>query len=211
MGLGFNRRTVSADFIAFIRYHSMDPAGGTWSDRDRDNIPFVALADFEHIKSGWSLIEAGYPPDHHWDAVLGKPGPKPGKGYKRSLCLRLFFLDPDIGLREWTTNAGGVCAAISDIYTQFEIAPERAQGLVPLVECIDMQKSEASWGTIYEPIFRIAAWQPRPPELAPPGAPPAGKSGSHLPATVDDDLNDEVPFVTCDPAAEPYLKRRSVF
>lgn len=91
MGLGFNRRTVSADFIAFIRYHSMDPAGGTWSDRDRDNIPFVALADFEHIKSGWSLIEAGYPPDHHWDAVLGKPGPKPGKGYKRSLCLRLFL------------------------------------------------------------------------------------------------------------------------
>jgi hypothetical protein len=46
------------------------------------------------------LFETGLPPDLHWDASLGQPELRPGKGHKRGLCLHLFFPEAGIGLRE---------------------------------------------------------------------------------------------------------------
>jgi hypothetical protein len=160
MALGFGPRSTTADFVPYVRYNAMGVHCGIWSDRDHDDIAFVALSDLEHIKTGWLLFETGLPPDLHWDASLGQPGPRPGKGHKRGLCLRLFFPEAGIGLRELTTNNAGVCAAIDKIYSEFEFAPERAQGLVPLVECIS---SETSFGAIFDPVLAIIGWRPRPP------------------------------------------------
>jgi hypothetical protein len=162
-----------------VRYNAMGVRGGIWSDRDHDDIAFVALSDLEHIRTGWLLFETGLPPDLHWDASLGQPGPRPGKGHKRGLCLRLFFPEAGIGLRELTTNNAGVCAAIDKIYSEFEFAPERAQGLVPLVECTDVISSETSFGAIFDPVLAIVGWRPRPHELAPP--PPAAKNAPQPP------------------------------
>jgi hypothetical protein len=207
MALGFSPRSIVPDYI---RYNAMGALGGTWSDRDHVDITFVALADLEYTKTGWFLFETGLPPDLHFDAALGQPGPRPGKGRKRGLCLRLFFPEADIGLRELTTNNAGLCAAIDKIYSEFELAPERAQGLVPLVECVDIVKSESSFGTIYDPVPAIVAWQSRPHELTPAPVAPAPRPKSSALALARNDLDDEIPFITCDPAVEPYLKRRSV-
>jgi hypothetical protein len=114
MALGFGPRS-SADFAPYLRYNAMGARGGTWSDRDHDDIVFVALTDLEHIKTGWLLFETGLPPGLYWDASQGQPGPRPGKGHKRGLCLRMFFPEAGIGLRELTTNNAGVCAAIDKI------------------------------------------------------------------------------------------------
>jgi len=86
MALGFGPRGIS-----YIRYNAMGVNGGTWSDRNHDDIVFVALCGLEHIKTGWLLFESNMPPDLHWDTSLGQAGPRPGKGHKRGLCLRLFF------------------------------------------------------------------------------------------------------------------------
>jgi hypothetical protein len=212
MALGFAPRSTSTDFAPYVRYNAMGVRGGTWSDRDHDDIAFVALADLEHVRTGWLLFETSLPPDIQWDAALGQPGPRPGKGHKRGLCLRLFFPEAGIGLRELTTNNAGLCAAIDKIYSEFESAPERAQGLVPLVDCTDVIKSESTFGTIFDPVLAIVGWQPRPHELAPPraAASPTPPPRQTALAPVRDDLDDAIPFITCDPAAEPYLRRRSV-
>lgn len=109
MALGFGRRSTPVDYVPYIRYNAMGDHGGTWSDRDHADIFFSALADLEYIKTGWLSFESSMPPDLKWDAVLGQKGPRPGKGHKRGLCLRLFFPEPGVGLRELTTNnAGGL-------------------------------------------------------------------------------------------------------
>lgn len=51
MALGFGPRSTPADFVPYLRYNAMGVRGGIWSDRDHDDIAFVALNDLEHI--GW--------------------------------------------------------------------------------------------------------------------------------------------------------------
>jgi hypothetical protein len=196
MALGFTRRSAPADFVPYIRYNAMGALGGTWSDRDNADVTLIALCDLEHIKTGWLLFETGLPPDIHWDVSLGQPGPRPGKGHKRGLCLRLFFPEAGIGLRELTTANAGLCAAIDKIYSEFESAVERTQGLVPLVECTDIVPSETNFGTIFDPVLAIIEWRPRPHELTPPpaAANPASQPRPSVPALGRDDLDDAIPF-----------------
>jgi hypothetical protein len=200
MALGFGRRSTPTDFVNFVKYSAMGDRGGTWSDKDHPAIFFSALADFEYIKTGWLLFEAGLPPDFRWDVVLGQKGRSPGKGYKRGLCLHLFFPEAGIGLRELITNNAGVCSALDGIYGLFEHAPERAQGLLPLVEHIDTVPSDTTFGTIYDPVLEIIGWQPRSHELAPP--PPSAAVPAPRPSPTlalgrngtDSDLDDKIPF-----------------
>jgi hypothetical protein len=193
MALGFDPRGT-ANFARYLRYNAMGERGGTWSDRDHDDITFPALADLEHIRTGWLSFETGLPPDLHWDASLGQPGPRAGKGHKRGLGLRLFFPEAGIGLRELTTNNAGVCAAIDKIYSKFEVAPERAQGLVPLVECTDVIPSETSFGVIFDPVLAIIDWRPRPHELAPVAAAKTAPQRSPPAPALGRDLDDEISF-----------------
>ena len=107
----------------------------------------------------------------------------------------MFFPEPDIGLRELTTNNAGLCAAIDKIYSEFEFAPQRAQGLVPLVEVVSITPSETNFGTVFDSEFAIIDWQPRPRELTPPppSKPPPTPTLPGLPA-VRNDLDDDIPF-----------------
>jgi hypothetical protein len=194
MALGFSGRSENT---RYLRYNGMGQLGGTFSDAEHDDIPFVALADLEYIRTGWLLFERGLPPDLRWDEELGKAAPRPGKGHKRGLCLRLYFPDGGIGLRELTTNNQGLCGALDKIYAEFEFAPQRAAGLVPLVEVVNTVPSETPFGTVHDVEFAIIGWHSRPRELAPP--PPAPEKPAPRPtatalAPLKDDLNDNIPF-----------------
>jgi hypothetical protein len=94
MPLGFGRRSTPADFTPYIRYNAMGALGGTWSDRDHADISFVALTDLENIKTGWLLFETGLPPNLHWDASLGQPGPRPAKVISAGCACGCFFPRP---------------------------------------------------------------------------------------------------------------------
>ena len=118
------------------------------------------------------------------------------QGASARFISAVVFPEAGVGLRELTTNNAGVCAAIDKIYTEFELAPERAQGLVPLVEVVDTVTSESNFGTIFDPVFAIVGWRPRPHELTPP-PPPSTAPKPKLAALAlghDDDLNDKIPF-----------------
>jgi hypothetical protein len=196
MSLGFSAR--NENFAAYVRYNSMGPRGGTWSDRDHDEIALVALFDLENIRTGWLLFETGMPPDIYWDERLGQPGQRPGRGHKRGLGVRLFFPEAGMGLRELTTNNSGLCLAVDKIYAEFERAPERAKGLIPFVECTDVVSSETGFGTIYDPVLAIVEWRPRPHELIPPPAAvkpsPKPKPSTAIALGQDSSLDDDIPF-----------------
>ena len=68
--------------------------------------------------------------------------------------------------------------AAIEIYSEFEFAPERAQGLVPPVEQTDIISSSSSVGVIHDPVLAIVGWRPRPHELTPPLATTAAPRSS---------------------------------
>jgi hypothetical protein len=205
---------TATDRVAYFRYDAMGPNAGKFSDKDDVDIVFNCLVDFEDIWTGWGLLEKGIPPVWTWDPAINTPAPQPGKGYRRAFSLRVFF-DGARGIRELTSTNRGLFAAFAKIYDgEFEGAAERRRGLVPRLELTDVVSSETSFGTVIDPVFAIFGWEARPPELTPRGAPPApaapvNATGPVVPA-VRDDLDDDIPFVTCDPAREPYLRRRSI-
>jgi hypothetical protein len=191
------------DRVPYLRYDAMGPLASQFSDAQDTDIPFHGLCDLEDIWTGHGLFERGLPPLWVWDPAIDKPAPKPdGKGFKRGFSLRVFF-PGGRGVRELTSVNQGLFAAIAKIYDgEFEFAPERQQGLVPLLEAVDFTRSESPFGTITDPVFAIFSWEQRPPELRPRGSPPASpppanstKPPSALSdARADRDLDDEIPF-----------------
>jgi hypothetical protein len=191
------RRDTAADRVPYLRYDAMGPNAGKFSDAQDADIVFFCLCDFAAIWSGWGLLERGLPPLWVWDAAIDKPAARPGRGYRRAFSLRVFFPDGR-GLRELTSANQGVFAAFAKVYDgEFECAPERAGGLVPLVECVDRVSSETSFGTVIDPVFALMGWAARPPELKPRGAPPAPAApppAANTALAPRDDLDDEIPF-----------------
>ena len=140
------------------------------------------------------LLKRGLPPLWTWDEAIDKPAARPGKGHKRAFSLRLFFPDGR-GVRELSSTNQGLFAAFAKIYdNEFEYAPERTKGLIPVVELTDLVSSESPYGTIIDPVFAIVSWAPRPPELTPRGRPPAPTNNDKPTLPGRDDLNDSIPF-----------------
>jgi hypothetical protein len=191
-------RRNAADRVPYLRYDAIAPNAGQFSDAQDVDIPFHCLVDFEGIWTGWGLLERGMPPLWVWDAAIEKPAPRPAKGYRRAFSLLVFF-PHGRGLRELTSANQGLFAAFAKIYdAEFEHAPERAAGRVPVVELTDLVSSETAFGTVYDPVFAIIGWEPRPPEMTVRGAPPApapnGKPSQAVALKADAELDDELPF-----------------
>ena len=94
MSLGFNGRSTYADFVPYIRYTAMGERGGVWSDRDHDDIVFLALCDLEQIRSGWLLFETGYLPIFIGTRCWGSPDPGPVKGTAAGSACGCSFPSP---------------------------------------------------------------------------------------------------------------------
>jgi hypothetical protein len=192
------RRNTTADRVPYLRYDALGPNAGRFSDAQDIDIAFCCLVDFEGIWTGYGLLEKGLPPIWTWDEAIDKPVKQPGKGHRRAFSLRVFF-PHGRGLRELTSTNQGLFAALAKTYDgEFEYAPERAAGLVPMVELVDIVTSESPFGTVHDPVFAIVGWEPRPPELAPRGAPPApaanDKPSQAVALRADADIDDTIPF-----------------
>jgi hypothetical protein len=196
---GFTRTTTRDERVPYLRYDALGPIAGQFSDATDVGIPFLCQADFEWILTGWGLLEKGLPPEWTWDPAIDRPAPRPGKGHRRAFSLRLFFPNGR-GLRELTSANQGLFAAFAKIYdAEFELAPERAAGLVPLVEQTDFVSSETPFGQVIDPVFGIVRWEPRPPELAPRPRPAASAPAAAKPSLPSlagdrDGLDDDIPF-----------------
>jgi hypothetical protein len=94
-----------------------------------------------------------------------------------------------------------VINAINDLHTQFEAAPEAAEGKVPVVELSGSTpvttKGPQGSSTNYSPVFKIVAWADRPAELGERTVPAPVKQIAPAPASTPQaskELEDAIPF-----------------
>jgi hypothetical protein len=88
---------------------------------------------------------------------------------KQGFAMRL--LDGNRTVREFSSNANAVLAAIDTLHSQYEAAPEKAQGLLPVVQFQGATEVKGKHGSNYTPNFAIIKWVARPAELGAPAAP----------------------------------------
>jgi hypothetical protein len=187
MGLGLNTGG-GGDFIPHIRYDARagrmfradrtQDAGGQWATDlvDISNPAPAFIMDLASIEVGW-LHFGPTGPDYRM-VRMGQPmPPQPGKDHKQAFRVRVNAPKLLGGTREFASSAKTVISAMDALHSAWEQAPERAQGLVPVVTLAGTTavttKSQAGASTNYAPRFEIIKWVPRPDDFPDAGAPAA--------------------------------------
>lgn len=168
------------NFTIYLKYNAK---AGRWYTKDDkpeaaeyEVTDMTAVFDLQNVRTGWFLFAAGVAPVKQFDPSLTEAAAKPGEGFKRGFEVNVFSGKNIGGVREFASTAGAVIDSINSLYDAYEIAPERAQGKLPVVKCTGVNPVTGKHGTNYSPTLEIVAWVDRPVELAgdPPKVPPAG-------------------------------------
>lgn len=170
MPLNLTPRTNS-DFISYLKYNSK---AGRWYVRNDigeeiEVKDLTAIFDLENIKTGWVLFAEGTAPDTLWDPDKRHAAQQPSPAHRRGFAVNVYSTQKLGGLREYSSNSNASIISITDLYTEFEKAPERAQGLVPVVHCESVEPIRSKFGTNFQPVLKIVKWALRPSELPTPG------------------------------------------
>lgn len=175
MGLGLPTG-ASGDFVVYIKYNAK---AGRWYTKNDAGEEYEVekprmVVDFHNIKTGAFKYGAGVAPELNFDTVLGNgDAAMPDDKFKRGFLVNVF--SPKIGgIREFSSTAGAVNEVVNKLYDEFDSAPERAQGMLPVIACTGVTPTESKHGTNYKPVMVIEKWTKRPNEL----------SGSSKPAAV---------------------------
>ena len=197
MSLGLNIGGNGADIVPHVRY---DARAGRLFRADRvfgaDGRWTTELADITHpapqfimdlagIEVGW-LAYGPTGPDHRLVPLGEALPPQPGKDHKQGFQVLLYAERLLGGVREFASTAKVVISAMDALHSAFEAAPERGQGLVPVVTMSGTEpvttKGPQGSSTNYRPRFEIVKWVERPDDLQP-GAPRPAPSPAPAPAT----------------------------
>lgn len=170
--MGLRLKANSDDFLPYTKFNAKD---GHWYSKDDAGSQFqvkemTASVDLEKIRVGWIRFEQDAAPDAVWDAD-GCEAAQPSPQHKRGFSVRLYSPKNLGGLREFMSNSSAVNAAMVELYSAFEDAPERLQGLVPVVRCEGVLPIKSRHGQNYRPVLRIARWVERPDALNGGGGP----------------------------------------
>jgi len=211
MGLGLSiggSETASGDFLPLVNYNAKAgrlkysqrvEVNGRWEKQEED-VSFqqpAFVADMENIQVGWLFFKAGMAPVRSL-VKIGQPLPpcpvgdygvdERGNAAKPKQGFAMRLLDGNRTVREFSSNANAVLAAIDTLHSQYEAAPEKAQGLLPVVQFQGATEVKGKHGSNYTPNFAIIKWVPRPAELPAPGpvsaqsvATPVAQSAAPLP------------------------------
>jgi hypothetical protein len=199
MGLGLNITGGNgADIVPHIRYDARagrlfradrsQGADGRWTTElvDISHPPPTFVMDLERIEVGWMAYGNGGPDLHMVPHGQALP-PQPSKEHKQGFQVEVYSPKLLGGVRKFASSAKVVIAAMDALYDAFAAAPERGQGLVPVVTLASTTavttRTPQGSSTNYAPVFRIVKWVPHPGELgqSPAGAGPAPVGSS--PAT----------------------------
>jgi len=193
MGLGLSiggSETLGSDFLPLVNYNAKAgrlkysqrvEVNGRWEKQEED-VSFqqpAFVADLENIQVGWLFFRAGVAPVRAL-VKIGQPIPpcplgdygvdERGNAAKPKQGFALRVLDGNRTVREFSSNANAVLGAIDSLHSQYEAAPEKAQGLVPVVQFQGATEVKGKHGSNYTPNFAIIKWVPRPEELSAPGS-----------------------------------------
>lgn len=157
---------------------------------------FAAIFDLQQIEVGFVRFATGLAPDFRMvrvgQTLPARPADLDTKGkpaFKQGFRLNIKLARALGGdTREFMSAAACVIQAMDELYSVYEAAPERGQGLLPVVAMTGTQivtkTADGQKTTNYKPLFAIQGWQPRPADLpltapgqavapAPVAAPPA--------------------------------------
>ena len=134
------------------------------NDDDKEVVPDQFILDFENIKTGWMYFAAGQAPERVWDASLTQPSPRPSENHKRGFSVR-FFSKKLGGVFELSGNSMHLCAAINDVYNQYEQQKAANTGKVPVIKYAGSITMKDKHGTNYKPNFVLEKFIDRPAEL----------------------------------------------
>lgn len=164
------------DFLPYVKFNGKSDkwfvrgeVNGANADIEIARPTFVA--DFKTIQTGWFYLKSGAAPQIIYDPSLATPAPKPAetfvddKGkvrdcYKRGFKLNLFSQQSfgGEGLVEFTGASMHVCAAINEVYAQYEKDAAANPGKTPVVACTGSAAQKDKHGTNYKPVFSILKW-----------------------------------------------------
>ena len=198
MSLGLNIGGNAADIVPRVRFDArvgrlfradrVLAADGRWTTEpfDISQPAPTFIMDIAGLKVGW-LAFGPTGPDHRLVPLGEALPPQPSKDHKQGFQVRIYAERLLGGVREFASTAKVVISAMDALHSAFEAAPERAQGLVPVVSVAGTTpvttRTPQGSSTNYAPVFRIDKWVPRPAELeptaagagaAPTASPPAG-------------------------------------
>ncbi len=145
MGLGLN--ITSGDGAGFMPHIRNDARSGRWFRADRSQgadgrwstelvdisqPPPAFIMDLERIEVGWISYGNGGPDLRMVPAGQALP-PQPSPEHKQGFRGRVYAPKLLGGVREFASTAKAAISAMDALHSAFEAAPERGQGLVPVV------------------------------------------------------------------------------
>jgi hypothetical protein len=145
------------------RVHSDDG----WQTEQRDvTSEFQAVFDLENLQRGWIRFPKGEGPDVKLVPAGEDPGDPPSDDHKEGIRIVLKMAD-DLGgdVRELISTARGLWNSIDTLHDRYLAAIASHPGELPVVTLGDVRKVKTAAGTTFVPVFNIADWVPRPPEL----------------------------------------------
>jgi hypothetical protein len=157
----------TGSYDPYVKYNAK---AGKWTMKGPDGTEPeiqnpIFVADFANVKTGWINLLPGQPPDRVWDESLTNQAARPTEKHKRGFILRLYSKASFGGVVELSSSSMHLCAAINDLYTQYEAAKANHPGQLPVVKFTGATASKDKMGTNYKPNFVIEKWVPRPTEL----------------------------------------------
>jgi hypothetical protein len=202
MPLNVEPRT--GDFLPYLKFNGK---AGRWYTRNDvgEEIEITdlhAIFDLAQIRTGWIYFAENEPPQTVWD-TNGTTAPKPPNLPKAKRGFAVAVFAPKLGgLREFSATSNGAVIAMRDLYdNQYERAPERLQGKVPVVTCEKVLPVKSKFGTNFEPVLKIVKWVDRPigltveaPAMVPPKPVPPRPARDDFTDTPYNNLDDEIPF-----------------
>lgn len=169
--MGFMQSPTSngEDFKVYVAFNAK--AGRWYTKEDKPDAELfevkdlTAVFDFKSLKTGWFLFAPGVAPVKQINPTLDANTPRPGDGFKTGFQLNLFSSKNLLGVREFASTAGVVIDAMNNLFDEYAAAPERKEGKLPVVRCVDVRAISGAHGTNYAPVFQIMDWTERPAEL----------------------------------------------
>lgn len=142
-------------------YIRFSPSVNAWTIGGEEIPLKKVLFDFDSLRTGWCLLEAGSPPQWVWDETIGRRGARPSDDFKRGFSIRM-WLGPDRGWAEWSSNGTGPglgMEALAGI-----VMPQKAEneGKVAVCQYTGSNAEKIGKGSTRVPAFELLGWADRP-------------------------------------------------
>ena len=220
-----NLSVGDGDFTPFLKYNAkagrfyVKPEGAT---EEVEIVNPLLAFDMAHIKTGWIFYAEGTGPEKIWDPSPTQMAPKPRdpRKFKRGFEVMVYGngiiprSTQKIGLRELSSTATNVIAAIVRMYAEYEEGASANPGSVPVFTCDGVKPVNGAYGVNYEPLFTLKGWVPRSKvpafdenmtpaqtngsgqhsELNPPPQDDFGITPAARPGSMKDQITDDIPF-----------------